>query len=170
MKAAAFILLGLATAGGQTASAQSLGEVAQKEKAKRELKTQSVQRSTKTVRVYTQNDIKEAVPAYDTGEVEGESAKDAAVATDAGTITVGTAAPDPQETLKQQWRTKADAIRTELAVAEADLRAMEALAPGFTIEPDGLLQARARAASVKQRLAQLEEDARRQGVPPGWMR
>jgi hypothetical protein len=168
MKSAAFILLGLVAT---TAAAQSLGEIAEQEKARRAaLKTQSVQPSGKTVRVYTQNDIKTAMAADDTGIVEGEATKDSAVATAPRSVPAATAAPDPQEAQKQAWRTKSDAVRIELAAAERDVKAMEALGPGLTIEPNGLIQARARLTSARQRLDQLEDDARRQGIPPGWMR
>jgi hypothetical protein len=166
MKAAAFILLGLVvTGGGQVASAQSLGELAEKEKERR--KAQSVERSGQTVKVYGQNDVKTAMAPDDTGLVEGDSGKRTAVATTASQ----TPGVDPQEAQKQQWRTRADALRNDLAAAEKDVRAWEVLGPGLTGPiPDQLVRARARLASVKQRLDQLEEEARRSGVPPGWVR
>jgi hypothetical protein len=166
MKAAAFILLGLVVnARGQVASAQSLGELAEKEKERR--KAQSVERSGQTVKVYGQNDVKTAIAADDTGVVEGDSDKRTAVAKTASQ----TPGVDPQEAQMQQWRTRADALRNELAAAEKDVRAWEVLAPGLTAPiPDQLVRARARLALVKQRVDDLEDEARRSGVPPAWVR
>jgi hypothetical protein len=166
MKAAAFILLGLVTtAGGQLAWAQSLGELAAKEKERR--KAQAVERSGQAVKVYGQNDVRTAMVADDTGLVERDSGKRAAIATTASQ----TPGVDPQEAQKQQWRTRADALRSDLAAAEKDARAWETLGPGLTGPmPDQGVRAKARLASVKQRLDEFEEEARRSGVPPGWVR
>ena len=162
MKAAALILLGLVvTAGNQVASAQSLGELAAKEKERR--KAQSVERSGQTVKVYGQNDVKSGIVADDTGVVEGDSGKRTALATTPGA--------DPQEAQKQQWRTRADALRADLATAEKDARAWDVLGPGLTgPTPDQGVRAKARLATVKQRLDAFEEEARVAGVPPGWVR
>src|SRR5262249_58759724 len=105
MKAAAFILLGLVmTAGSQVASAQSLGELAAKEKERR--KAQSVERSGQTIKVYGQNDVKSGILPDDTGVVEDDAGKQAAVARTAGQ----TPGVDPQEAQKPQWRTPADPL------------------------------------------------------------
>jgi hypothetical protein len=167
MKAAAFILLVMLGSGGQMASAQSLGEIAEKEKERRAaLKTQSVERST-PVRVYGQNDVKTAMTSDDTGVVEGQSGKSSAAAASVA----NPAAPDTQAAEQQLWRSKADAIRAEIAAADKDVRAMEALGPGLTVPlPDALVQARGRLATAKQQLDALEERARQSGVPPGWVR
>jgi len=166
MKAAAFILLGLvATAGSQMASAQSLGELAAKEKERR--KVQSVERAGQTVKAYGQNDIKAAIATDDTAMAEGDSTKRATLATTAS----ATPGADPQEAQKQQWRTRADALRADLADAEKDARAWDVLGPGLTgPTPDQGVRARARLATVKQRLDAFEEEARVAGVPPGWVR
>jgi hypothetical protein len=166
MKAAALILLGLVvTAGNQVASAQSLGELAAKEKERR--KAQSVERAGQTVKVYGQNDVRAAMVADDAAVFEGESGKRTTLATTASP----TPGADPQEAQKQQWRTRADALRSELAAAEKDARAWDVLGPGLTgPTPDQGVRARARLATVKQRLDALEEEARLAGVPPGWVR
>lgn len=166
MKAAAFILLGLVmTAGSQVASAQSLGELAAKEKERR--KAESVERSGRTVKVYGQNDVKSTIVADDTGVVEDDSGKRTAVARTASQ----TPGVDPQEAQREQWRTRADALRADLAAAEKDARAWDVLGPGLTGPmPDQGVRAKARLAAVKQRLNDLEEEARLAGVPPGWVR
>jgi hypothetical protein len=166
MKAAALILLGLVViAGRQVASAQSLGELAEKEKERR--KAQSVERSGQTVKVYGQNDLKPALPVEDTVAVEGDSDKRAAIAKTASQ----TPAVDPQEAQKQEWRTRADTLRTDVATAEKDVRAWELLGAGLTTPiPDQLVRARARLAVVKQRVDELEDEARRAGVPAAWVR
>jgi hypothetical protein len=171
MKAVALILLaGVGSAFGQTASEPSLGEVARTEKEKRALKTQTVQRTGKTVAVkaYTQDDIK-TVSLDETEPEEPASAT--------ATAEASAAAPDPaaeaaarQETERQLWRGKADQIRTELAAAEREQSALDILAAGQTIPPNALVIARDRVSAARLRLAQLEEDARRMGVPPGWVR
>lgn len=171
MKAVALILLaGVGTAFGQTASEPSLGEVARKEQEKRALKTQAVQRTGKTVAVktYTQDDIKTAM-SYDEPEV-AEPGKETAIAASTAPT------PDPaaeeaggQEAERQQWWGRAEGIRSELAAAEKEQSALETLASGQT-PPNALLYARERVAAAKQRLVQLQEDARRVGVPPGWLR
>jgi hypothetical protein len=167
MKATAFMIAVLVGAsGGAVSSAQSLGELAQKEKERRAaLKTQSVQRTSGPVRVYGQNDVK-TVMAEEAEPVEGEAAKTAAVAA----TTPQAPAADPQEAQRQSWRSRGDAIRADIANADKDVKAMEALGPGLTVPPDALIQARARLASAKQQLDQLEDEARRMGVPPGWVR
>jgi len=166
MKAAAFILLGVVvTARAQVASAQSLGELAEKEKERR--KAQSVERPGHTIKVYGQNDVRSAMTVDDTGAVEGDSDKQTAIAKTASQ----TPAVDPQEAQKEQWRTRADGLRGDLAAAEKDVRAWELLGAGLTAPiPDQLVRARARLAVVKQRVDNLEEEARRAGVPPAWVR
>ena len=160
MKGAAFILLVVFGSVGPTASAQSLGEIAQKEKERR----QSVQRTT-PVKVYGQNDVKTVTTTDDTSVVEGGLGKESAVAR------VETpAAPDPQAAEQPVWRSKADAIRAEIDAADRNVKAMEALGTGYAIPPDGLVQARNRLAAAKLRMDQLEDDARRRGIPPGWVR
>jgi hypothetical protein len=166
MKAPAFILLGLVvTSASQVASAQSLGELAAKEKERR--KTQSVERSGQPIKVYGQNDVKAAILVDETGVAEDGAGKVAAVAR-AASQTPGV---DPQEAQKQQWRTRADALRADLAAAEKDARAWDVLGPGLTgPTPDQGVRAKARLTTVKQRLDEFEEEARLAGVPPGWVR
>jgi hypothetical protein len=172
MKKVALILLaGVGTAFGQTASEPSLGEVARIEKERRALKAQAVQRTGKTITVksYTQDDIKTAM-SYEEPEVAEPGKETASASSSEATPDPAAEAAAKQEAEKQQWRAKADAIRSELAAAEREQRALETDMAGQTIPPNALLYARDRVTAAKQRLAQLEEDARRVGVPPGWVR
>jgi hypothetical protein len=172
MKLVAIILLaGAGNAFGQTTAEPSLGELARQEKEKRLLRAQTPGRTGKTlaVKTYTQDDIKTTL-ASDEAEVT-EPGKEP------GSAASSQAAPDPaaeaaarQDAERQQWRGKADAALNELASAQREQSALELLAAGQTIPPNGLVIARDRVATAKQRLAQLEEDARRVGVPPAWVR
>jgi hypothetical protein len=97
---------------------------------------------------------------------------------------------DDSEARAQQetrWRARAESARRSIGAAENELRAAEREANALGVAapdgvPDGvwrsakskadarLARARSNLESAKRQLEQLEEEARRRGIPPGWLR
>jgi hypothetical protein len=74
---------------------------------------------------------------------------------------------DPTET-QSYWRDRKAAIDKRIADAEAQLNR-----PGFASDPDNLLrrsQFERQIAQARSDLAALQAEARRKGIPPGWVR
>jgi hypothetical protein len=101
------------------------------------------------------------------GSIGSEPAGDAGAEKGAGTAPSNEAG----------WRSRAAAAREELAKAEAAVAALQT--EGGTIGNSMYERARRRAATdiaekrvarARQRLGALEDEARRAGVPPGWLR
>jgi hypothetical protein len=176
--ALAFALLG--TLG---ASAQSLGEVAKKEQQRR--------KATKSPgKVYTNKDLGPGgtstapappPPASTTAGPGGsETATSAADAAEE---------PDPKKT-EEYWRERMDAARAAIQRDELFLEALQsrvnALSTDFVNRDDPAQRAviasdrqktlaemervRQEIDSLKKQVADLEEEARQAGVPPGWLR
>src|SRR5438552_9566446 len=162
----AFVLLFASVA--TTAAAQSLGEVAERTKK---------ERKGKEAKVYTNDDL----------GAEHSTAPPPAAGSAA-------AAPSPAPTMDpgQRWRRDAKARRDAIKRAEGKVAAAQArvdallvdLNPTNVMDPNRLqtLEAdRAKAAAdleaakdelakARQALEDLEEEARKSGVPPGWLR
>jgi len=150
-------------------AAQSLGEVA--------ARTNKERKGT-GAKVYTNDDLRDARSA---GERPASAAAPAAPSPPPATM-------DPA----QRWRRDAKARRDAIARAEADVAAVQARLdallvdrdPTNVLDPNRLqtLEAeRAKAmqeleaakeglAKARQDLEDLEEEARKAGVPPGWLR
>ena len=165
-------------------AAQSLGEVAKKEEARRK----GVQDAAK---VYTNRDLRgaQAPPP------PPEASQPDSGAADAGTVAAPAAeTPDPaeQEPVRDQtyWSGRIEELRTQLERDETYVEALQSrinsLSADFVNRDDPAQRAvierdRQRAIAELDRLklqvengtkaiANLEEEARRAGVPPGWLR
>lgn len=156
-----------------TAQAQDLGAAAAKERARREAQ------KDKSGKVITNDDL---------GTAKGNVVV-------GGGVTVASPAPpatsDPAGRPSEvSWRTRARASRAELAQAEQAVKTLEdqvkALGSRMLLSTDtneilrlrtqrqqaeqALAGARTKLAEAKQRSDDLAEQARRAGVPPGWLR
>jgi chromosome segregation ATPase len=94
--------------------------------------------------------------------------------------------PEPARLLtpeeqREAWQKRLQPLRDELARAELELERMQAqaAAQGLTLYPETstgsptsalLRRLETRAAELRQQIASLEDEARRAGVPPGWVR
>jgi hypothetical protein len=174
-------------------TAQSLGELAKKEQARRKA-------APPAAKTYTNGDLKQVPPPTGT---PGKPADDAAKTTDAksGDATTGDAktgepekvdATKPAEPAKDEafWRGRITAAREDLRRNEAFKEALQSriygLTADFTARDDPYQRAkiaddRQKALAELSRLstdidkgtkaiAEIEEEARRAGVPPGWLR
>jgi hypothetical protein len=85
------------------------------------------------------------------------------------------------EEQRESWQQRLQPLRDELARAELELERMQAqaAAQGLTLYPETstgsptsalLRRLETRAAELRQQIASLEDEARRAGVPPGWVR
>ncbi len=183
----ALMLAGLVVA--SWASSQSLAEVARKEQERRkQIKTPS--------RVYTNEDLKSSRAPLTTGAAAAESAKPAEAAAPTGPAgspaagsPAGGAAPDPKKD-EQFWRERIGKARQELERQELFLQALQSRANGlyaeFTARDDPaqrllierdrqrvlneMERVKADIDRLQKELAAIEEEARRAGVPPGWLR
>jgi len=156
-----------------TAAAQSLGEVAERTKK---------ERKGKEAKVYTNDDL----------GAEHSAAPPAAAGSAAAASTAAAPSPAPTMDPAQRWRRDAKARRDAIKRAEGKVAAAQArvdallvdLNPTNVMDPNRLqtLEAdRAKAAAdleaakdelakARQALEDLEEEARKSGVPPGWLR
>jgi hypothetical protein len=177
---ALLLLAGLAAP--QRARAQGLGDVAARERAKRKQETKP-----EPAKVFTETDLEKA----EAGKHEEAEAADAAEAKGAGPGEIAGAdakpagkegvALDPLERERQErklleaeWRTRFANAREQVALAEADCW-QDVVRTEFYqgipvqmkvkefVETEQYRQA-------KQALADLEEQFRRTGLPPGWAR
>jgi hypothetical protein len=162
------LLLAVPTA---PAVAQSLGEVA--------ARTTKERKGTPT-KVYTNDDL-----------IEARSAEERA-ATAAAPAAAASAAPPPAMDPAARWQRDAKARRDAIARAEATVEAVQARIDALTLDRDPtsvldpnrmqnlaterakamqeLEAAKAAVAKARQDLDDLEEEARKAGVPPGWLR
>jgi chromosome segregation ATPase len=173
--------LGLLLSGAGLCGAQSLADVARKEEARRKT-------INKPARVLTNKDLKPSetpIPAAgaDTaaapaaaGGKDGEKKEDAA--------------PDAQAKDEQAWRDRMAEARANLEHSEMYLDALQskinALWADFTARDDPAQRAvieqdrkkalaefdrvKGEVEDRKKAIADLEEEARKAGVPPGWLR
>jgi hypothetical protein len=141
-------------------SAQSLVEVAKKEKERRKKVDQQGNQA------FTENDLRGGLrlPAA-TAKPGAAAAEGAASAEGAGEA----AAPDVDPTTTQSyWRERVSAVNKKIQDLEAKLQS-----PELTSDTRGASRRQAaerdlaQARSEKQAIA---EEARRKGVPPGWLR
>jgi hypothetical protein len=172
------------------ASAQSLAEIAKKEQARRKA-IEGAKAAPK--KVYTNDDLKPpATPARPAGDTP-------AAAPPAGTPAEGSgdqqaaadqAKPPQDEKGEEYWRARISQAREELRRNEMFLDALQsrvnALSTDFVNRDDPYQRAqiaddRQKALAemdrvkqdietVKKQIADIEEEARQAGVPPGWLR
>lgn len=178
-------------AGGALVSAQSLGDVAKKEQQRRKTTAKPA------AKTYTNRDLgpggtrppappAAAAPAGATAGPGGATAKDA----DKAKAAAEPEPPkDPRET-EEYWRGRMAAAKAELQRNEMFLEALQsrvnALSTDFVNRDDPAQRAviatdRQKAlaemertkqlvSQIKQQIADIEEEARQAGVPPGWIR
>ena len=172
--------LGLTVAIAATAGAQSLGEMAKKEEARR--------KAVKTPGKVLTNDTIRSVPAPSV-----PAAPAPASTPDKGSDAAADKKPKPEEDRKAQeasWRMKMqgarDALQRSQVFAEALQSRINGLSAEFTARDDASqrdaigvdrLKALAELQRVKDEIVQqtkaiadMQEEARRAGVPPGWLR
>jgi len=167
------IVLLLLIASVTTAAAQSLGEVAART---------SKERKGKGGKVYTNDDL---------GAEHAATAAPAATSTTAASTPSAAPAPAPTMDPAQRWRRDAKQRRDAIAGAETKVAAIQARLdllvadrdPTNVMDPNRLqnleaekVKARAELdaaqdelAKARQALADLEEEARKAGVPAGWL-
>jgi len=204
------MLLVMLMAAGASVEAQSLGDMAQKEKEKREARAKEAAAKTAKpgdkageAKVYTVDDLagyaeKEA-PAPAGDEAEGGQAALPAPSEGGDQPLVKRPAEEPQRTESEEaaaraqqerkWRQRAQAARSAVAAAEQNLAAAEKAKADIGIGPQTndeeqrrqfadqvraadqqLTRAQRAVTKSKADLNNLEEEARRAGALPGWLR
>lgn len=169
------VVLGVLVAGVVSAGAQSLADVARNEEARRK----GIKRPS---RVYTDADISK----FGAVTAETQQAASTVTALDASGKPVGEAAaaaglPADEEGWRARLQSARDGVdRTRLLVNALEQQARTAKAKAGDTDGDGEDPNAGRAAEIKrlkaemetfrQTLANAEEDARKAGVPPGWVR
>ncbi len=145
------------------ASAQSLVEVAKKEKERRKKVDSQGNQS------FTESDLRGGprIPAARPSAGESAAETSATGAAPAGGETPAEPEPDPTKT-ESYWRERVSAVNKKIQDLEAKLQSPELTsdrrgAPRRQAAERDLAQAR----SEKQAIA---DEARRKGVPPGWLR
>ena len=176
-------LLALALLIAVPASAQSLGDLAKREQARKKA-------TPPAKKTYTNDDLKQVPPASGTpGKPAEETAKPASA-----TSPDAQKADDkkPAEPAKDEayWRGRISAAREEIRRNEAFKEALQSRINGLTADfaarddpyqrakiADDRQKALAEMARVtedigktKKLIGDIEEEARRAGVPPGWLR
>jgi hypothetical protein len=170
-------------------TAQSLGELAKKEQARRKAAAPAAKK-------YTNDDLKQVPPPTGT---PGKPADDAAKTTDAKAGDVKTGEPQKVEPTTKTaepakdeayWRGRITSAREDVRRNEAFKEALQtrinALTADFAARDDPYQRAKvaddrqkalaemARVASdiekTNKLIAEIEDEARRAGVPPGWLR
>ena len=205
------VLLVMLLAVGASVEAQSLGDMAQKEKEKRAAKAK--EGTAKTAKpgdkaadgkVYTTEDLatyadKTAPAATGEGGEGGDAALPAGSSGDDDRPRVTGSPEEPRsagsedaaERARQEkvWRGRAQSARAAIAAAEKELAVAEKLKAGMGIGPQTndeelrrvyadkvrqaeqrVTQAREAVATAKTTQANLEDEARREGAQPGWLR
>jgi len=175
---------------------QSLGDVAKREQEKQEKKKKSG-KPPATAKVYTDEDLKKARES-ESGAVtvlpeNGNLEAAAAASSDDDEVASGEGRPaGGRKRNEAYWRTRATQFREAAQEADNKVKELEAriaalrndMSPTNVQDPNRLqsrdrelreamdsLDATRRAAeTARKALADLEEEARRAGVPPGWVR
>ena len=191
-------ILVLLVAAPAVSRAQSLGEVAKREEEKQEKKKKSGKPPAK-VKVYTEEDLKKARESEsgaltvlpENGNLEAGGA--AASSSDDDEVVSGEGRPaGGRRRTEAYWRGRATRAREAVDEADGKVRDLEAriaalrndMNPVNTQDPnrlqtrdrelqeamDGLDAARRAADAARKALADLEEEARRAGAMPGWVR
>jgi len=189
-------LLVLLLAAPAFSRAQSLGEAAKKEQEKQEKKKKSG-KPPATVKVYTDEDLKKARESEsgavtvlpENGNLEAGSASSG----DDDEVVSGEGRPvGGRRRTETYWRDRATRARTAVEEADAKVKDLEArvaairndMNPVNTQDPnrlqsrdrelreaiDALDAARLSADAARKALSDLEEEARRPGALPGWLR
>jgi len=187
-------LLVLLLGGPVLAQAQSLGEVAKREQEKQEKKKKKSGKPPATVKVYTDEDLKKAREA-ESGAVTvlPENGNfQAAASSDDNEVASGEGAPAGRKRNEAYWKGRATQLRETAEEADNKVKELEAriaalrndMSPTNVQDPnrlqsrdrelreamDSLDATRSAAETARKALADLEEEARRAGVPPGWVR
>ena len=150
------------------ASAQSLADVAKKEKERREAlgstKAETHDDSTLAARRRAMPPSRRPTDLAAGATAEpGEPSEE----TEEGLDAQGIEEEDPTQT-QAYWRDRKAGIDRRIADVEAQLNA-----PGFTSDPDNLLrrnQLEGQLEQARSDLTALQAEARSQGIPPGWIR
>jgi hypothetical protein len=179
------------------AQAQSLGEVAKREQEKQEKKKKKSGKPPATVKVYTDDDLKKARES-ESGAVtvlpENGNLEAAPAASSADDEVVsGEGRPvGGRKRNEEYWRNRTTQLREAAQEADNKVKELEAriaelrndMSPTNVQDPnrlqsrdrelreamDSLDATRSAAETARKALADLEEEARRAGVPPGWVR
>ena len=177
--------------GGTVAAEQSLGDAAAREQKKREERKKKGAASDG--RVFTEEDLRPGSLSAEPKPSPAAKATPQPSATPTPAPDVDLAAEEAaRDAAKESWAARADQARQGIAAADTEVRQLEARVEALrndrgaanamdpfrlqTLEVDlasataALEAARARAAKARQQLADLEDEARRAGVPPGWLR
>jgi len=183
MRARCLVVLFL-LGGGATAFAQSLGQAAQKEKEKRAARAKESKPDSTAPKVITEEDLEASRPAEAPPKSDASGGQ-------AGASSGGHSYPpafgvaDPYDRAQQEktWRGRAAGARQLVRTMEMLLQAEEEEAhkaaywawdTQVPIRPvpklAGLEGARSALEKAKRQLEELEEEARRKGIPPGWLR
>jgi len=189
-------ILVLLVAAPAVSRAQSLGEVAKREEEKQEKKKKSGKPPAK-VKVYTDEDLKKARESEsgaltvlpENGNLESGTVS----SSDDDEVVSGEGRPaGGRRRTETYWRDRATRLRDAVTEADGKVRDLEAriaalrndMNPVNTQDPnrlqtrdrelqeatDGLDAARRAADAARKALADLEEEARRAGAMPGWVR
>jgi len=174
-RAAAFLLI--VAASGSAVSAQSLGDVARKEEARR--------KSVPATKVYTNKDlgeVKEApapAPATPSAATPAAPAPAASDAKDKGPVKDQAYWAGRMKGLQGQLerdQNYADAMQTRINALTTDFVNRDDPAQRSVVERDRqksiaeLARLKKSIDEGKKAIADLEEEARKAGVPPGWLR
>lgn len=189
MKKCTYLIVGLIVfaVGAAVCSAQSLGEIAKKAAAERAAKAAAAEKDGKTapLKILTDKDVKPDINAP-TPKPEPDTASAAAKPEKPKEEKAVVSADPPKD--EAYWKSRMRILQSKLAddqneltIARVHVVDVEAF-----IRPDGtmsstiaenLLKAQARRdkaiaaiANDKRVISDLEEEARRAGVPPGWLR
>lgn len=160
--------------------AQGLGEAARKEQERRKKNKQAGVQA----KVITEDDLRSGSPEP-ARKSEEENPTPAAAEPAAPEVEVSSGEPD-RAALEQRWRGRAAAARAEVARAEAVVKELSQLSlveGEYYVDDQGnrvirnlahlrelVAKADTDLARAKQALANLEDEARRAGALPGWLR
>jgi hypothetical protein len=146
-----------------TASAQTLAELAKKEKERR----QKVDASK--VKAFDDSNLRGRAVLPSSGSTTGATSE--GEEGDQATEMAGEAAQEPDEDptgTEAYWRNRLEPIDKRIADIRARLDA-----PGFRDDPSNMLQRQRWERDLEKALGERQtvlEEARRRGVPPGWLR
>lgn len=183
------MLAGLLLAlGAAETTAQTLADIARQEKARRAALAEASSEDTEP-KVYTQADLRTGGRLTTTRALDtpaGPTSPDATGVADGDETGDGAEAPPTEE----EWRRRIEAARQARTRAEMMAAALQNRVDGLMTEftarddpaqralidqnrmdaLDELEHTNAEIAELTQQIADIEADARRQGVPPGWLR
>ena len=172
---------------GVPAGAQSLAEVAKKEADRRKAAGAAEKAAPK--KVYTNDDLK-AAPPPSPGSITTPATPDAKDASKEAAAKKDEAKPPEEEKGEEYWRQRMSQAREQLRRDEMFREALQtrinSLTNDFSARDDPYQRAQiaddrqkavgemARVteeiATLKKQIADIEEEARQAGVPPGWLR